>query len=210
MVTSFASNAARLQTLAAVAKETGRKLCVAGRSLDRIIRVAKATGYLKDFPEPIDWDAAMRLPRDKVLVIATGGQGEERAALARVAEGTHPIQLDAGDTVIFSSKQIPGNEVAIGRDHEPARRQGHRDGDRAAGARPRFGPPRSPRTRADVQVDPARSADPGPRRNAPHDGAGALRAGGRHPAVAGAEGRRHRPPCSRQAGRRSATRRSGG
>ncbi|WP_298673482.1 ribonuclease J [uncultured Sphingomonas sp.] len=115
LVTSFASNAARLATLGRVAKETGRKLCVTGRSLDRIIRVAKSCGYLRDFPETIDPDTAMRLPRDGVLIVATGGQGEARAALSRVAEGSHPISLDAGDTVIFSSKQIPGNEVAIGR-----------------------------------------------------------------------------------------------
>ena len=115
LVTSFASNAARIATLGKVAEETGRKLAVAGRSLDRIIRVAQATGYLKDLPNLIDAETAMRLPRNKVLVIATGGQGEPRAALARVAEGTHPIKLDEGDTVIFSSKQIPGNEVAIGR-----------------------------------------------------------------------------------------------
>lgn len=115
LVTSFASNAARVATLGEVAKESGRKLCVTGRSLDRIIRVAQSCGYLKGFPETIDPDAAMRLPRDQVLIVATGGQGESRAALARIAEGTHPIALDAGDTVIFSSKQIPGNEVAIGR-----------------------------------------------------------------------------------------------
>jgi ribonuclease J len=115
VVTTFASNAARVATLGEVAKETGRKLCVTGRSLDRIIRVAKACGYLKHFPETIDADTAMRLPRDKVLIVATGGQGEARAALARIAEGTHPVSLEAGDTVIFSSKQIPGNEVAIGR-----------------------------------------------------------------------------------------------
>lgn len=117
LVTTFASNAARLQTLGEVAKETGRKLCVTGRSLDRIIRVAKSCGYLRDFPETVDVDTAMRLPRDRVLIVATGGQGEARAALSRIAEGTHPISLDAGDTVIFSSKQIPGNEVAIGRIH---------------------------------------------------------------------------------------------
>lgn len=115
LVTTFASNAARLATLGAVAKETGRKLCVTGRSLDRIMKVAKACGYLKDFPETVDPETAMRLPRNRLLVVATGGQGEPRAALARVAEGTHPIKLEAGDTVIFSSKQIPGNEVAIGR-----------------------------------------------------------------------------------------------
>ncbi|MES3081673.1 ribonuclease J [Sphingomonas faeni] len=115
MITSFASNAARLHTFGEVAKETGRKLCVTGRSLDRIIKVARATGYLKDFPDTISPDEAIRLPKNKVLIIATGGQGEERAALARVANGQHTVTLDADDTVIFSSKQIPGNEVQIGR-----------------------------------------------------------------------------------------------
>lgn len=115
MITSFASNAARLHTFGEVAKETGRKLCVTGRSLDRIIKVARATGYLKDFPDTISPDEAMRLPKNKLLIIATGGQGEERAALARVANGQHTITLEADDTVIFSSKQIPGNEVQIGR-----------------------------------------------------------------------------------------------
>ena len=115
LVTTFASNAGRLHTLGQVARETGRKLCVTGRSLDRILKVAQASGYLTDFPDTIDPDTAMRLPRNKVLIVATGGQGEPRAALARVAEGTHPIKLESGDTVIFSSKQIPGNEVAIGR-----------------------------------------------------------------------------------------------
>jgi ribonuclease J len=115
LVTTFASNAARVQTLGEVARDTNRQLCVAGRSLDRIIKVAKASGYLKDFPETIDFDAAMRLaPRD-VMIIATGGQGESRAALARVAFDSHQIKLSEGDTVVFSSKQIPGNEMAIGR-----------------------------------------------------------------------------------------------
>ena len=115
LVTTFASNAARVQTLGEVARDTGRKLCVAGRSLDRIIKVAKATGYLKDFPETIDFDEAMRLPPREVMIIATGGQGEARAALARVAFDSHQIKLSEGDTVVFSSKQIPGNEMAIGR-----------------------------------------------------------------------------------------------
>lgn len=115
LVTTFASNAARLQTLGEVAVATGRRLCVAGRSLDRIISTAKAAGYLKDFPPTVDWDDVMDLPRDEVMIIATGGQGEARAALARIAFDSHPIKLSAGDTVIFSSKQIPGNEIAIGR-----------------------------------------------------------------------------------------------
>jgi len=115
IVTTFASNAARLKTLGEVAKASGRTLCVAGRSLDRILGVARSVGYLKDFPPTVDFDEAMRLPRDKVMVIATGGQGEPRAALARMASDGHQIKLEAGDTVVFSSKQIPGNEVAIGR-----------------------------------------------------------------------------------------------
>jgi ribonuclease J len=115
VVTTFASNAARLQTIGRVANETGRKVCMAGRSLDRIVRVAKSTGYLLDFPEIVGFDEVMRLPRKEVLIMATGGQGEQRAALGRIALGNHDIKLTEGDTVIFSSKIIPGNEAAIGR-----------------------------------------------------------------------------------------------
>ncbi len=115
VVTTFASNAARLHTLGRVARATNRRLCVAGRSLDRILRVAHSTGYLKDFPETIDFDTAMSLPRKDVLIVATGGQGEQRAALARIAFGEHKIKLQEDDTVVFSSRQIPGNELAIGR-----------------------------------------------------------------------------------------------
>lgn len=115
VVTTFASNVARLQTLGEVARSSDRELCVAGRSLDRIIATAKASGYLKDFPEIIDVAKAMDLPRGKVMIVATGGQGEARAALARIADKNHPVSLEAGDVVLFSSRQIPGNEVAIGR-----------------------------------------------------------------------------------------------
>ncbi|HEY8591240.1 MAG TPA: ribonuclease J [Sphingomicrobium sp.] len=115
LVTTFASNAARLETIGRVAEEAGRKVCVAGRSLDRILRVAQSTGYLRDFPPPISFDEAMRLPKSEVLVIATGGQGEPRAALGRIASGNHDLKLGRDDTVIFSSRIIPGNEVAIGR-----------------------------------------------------------------------------------------------
>jgi ribonuclease J len=115
LVTTFASNAARLQTIGRVATESGRRVCIAGRSLERILRVAQATGYLLDFPTPIRFDEAMQLPKNEVLIIATGGQGEPRAALGRVAFGTHELKLTAGDTVIFSSRIIPGNEIAIGR-----------------------------------------------------------------------------------------------
>jgi ribonuclease J len=115
LVTTFASNAARLQTIGRVARETGREVCIAGRSLERILRVAQATGYLKDFPPPVGFDEAMRLPKSEVLIIATGGQGEPRAALGRIAGGTHDLKLSENDTVIFSSRIIPGNEIAIGR-----------------------------------------------------------------------------------------------
>ena len=115
LVTTFASNAARLKTLGHVAQDTGRQVCIAGRSLDRILRVSKSVGYLTDFPEVIDFDDAMKLPKREVMIIATGGQGESRAALARIAFDQHKLKLDRGDLVVFSSKQIPGNEIAIGR-----------------------------------------------------------------------------------------------
>ncbi|MGE0775780.1 MAG: ribonuclease J [Sphingomonadaceae bacterium] len=115
VVTTFASNAARLQTLGRVAQDCGRTLCVAGRSIERIVKAAKSVGYLVDFPDTVDFDTAMRLPRDKVMILATGGQGESRAALSRIAFETHQIKLTDGDMVLFSSRQIPGNEVAIGR-----------------------------------------------------------------------------------------------
>lgn len=115
VVTTFASNVARLHTLGEVARETGRQICVAGRSLDRIIEVAQDNGYLEDFPTPVNFETAMGLPRGEVLIIATGGQGEPRAALGRMAEKSHPIELTAGDVVLFSSRQIPGNEIPIGK-----------------------------------------------------------------------------------------------
>ncbi|MGA9583667.1 MAG: ribonuclease J [Allosphingosinicella sp.] len=115
LVTTFASNAARLSTLGKVAQDTGRQVCVAGRSLDRILRVARSVGYLTDFPETIDFETAMSLPKRDVMIIGTGGQGESRAALARIAFDQHRIKLSEGDLVVFSSKQIPGNEIAIGR-----------------------------------------------------------------------------------------------
>lgn len=115
VVTTFASNVARLQTLGEVAEATGRQLCVAGRSLDRIIRVAKSCGYLKNLPDLVHIDDAMDIPRGELLVLATGGQGEPRAALARIAGEQHPVRLEKGDVVLFSSRQIPGNELAIGR-----------------------------------------------------------------------------------------------
>lgn len=115
VVTTFASNAMRLKIIGDVARACGRRLVTAGRALDRIIQIAKDCGYLTDFPETVSWDEAMKMPPEKILVMATGTQGEPRAALARMAEGNHPIRLSEGDLVIFSSRQIPGNELKIGR-----------------------------------------------------------------------------------------------
>ena len=116
VVTTFASNAARLHTLGQVAKDTGRKLVVVGRSLERILKVARSVGYLQDFPETLSFEAAEKTPPQELLIICTGAQGEPQAALSRIAEGVHPfIKLAAGDLVVYSSKQIPGNEMAIGR-----------------------------------------------------------------------------------------------
>ncbi len=115
VVTTFASNVTRLHTLAEVARVTGRQLVVAGRSLERMIAVARATGYLKDFPETLSFEAAADARPETLLIIVTGTQGEPQAALARMAEGAHPIRLEPGDLVIYSSRHIPGNELAIGR-----------------------------------------------------------------------------------------------
>ena len=114
VVTTFASNAARLATLGDVARDTGRELVVAGRSLDRILKVAQAVGYLRDMPPILSFDAAQSIDPSKLLIVATGAQGEPRAALSRMATGDHPLKLERGDLVIYSSKQIPGNETGIG------------------------------------------------------------------------------------------------
>jgi len=115
LVTTFASNAARLHTLGQVAIETGRQVCVVGRSMDRILGVARSTGYLKDFPPILSFDAAARLDPAKLMIICTGAQGEPAAALSRIASGSHQhLKLERGDCVIYSSKEIPGNELSIG------------------------------------------------------------------------------------------------
>jgi ribonuclease J len=112
----FASNIARVQTVAEVAHAHGRAVGLVGRSLWRMTEAARATGYLRDLPPFVREDEAMLLPRDKVALICTGSQGEPRAALSRIARDDHPnITLDSGDTLIFSSRIIPGNEVPIGR-----------------------------------------------------------------------------------------------
>ncbi len=113
-VTTFASNAGRLDSIARAAVANGRNVVLAGRAMHRIVRAAKATGYLKDFPETVSEDESGYLPAEKTLILCTGSQAEPRAALARMAEDSHPhIAMGEGDTVIFSSKIIPGNERSI-------------------------------------------------------------------------------------------------
>ncbi len=116
VVTTFASNVARLATLGEIARACGRRLAVAGRSLERMIEVARQTGYLHDFPDPLPLELAANARPETLLIVSTGTQGEPQAALARMADGTHPfIRLERGDLVVYSSRSIPGNEVAIGR-----------------------------------------------------------------------------------------------
>ena len=115
-VTLFSSNVGRIQAIADAAKMTGRSLVVAGRALHRMIAVAIETGHLsKDFRSH-DQDHFQHLAPEKALLLCTGSQGEPRAALARIADNEHPmIKLTPRDTVIFSSRTIPGNEKVVGR-----------------------------------------------------------------------------------------------
>src|SRR5688572_19430150 len=114
-VTGFASNVARLDTIARAAKAHGRRIALVGRSMQKMVSAARETGYLKDFPPVLDETEIADMPAHKVLYLCTGSQGEPRAALARIAADNHPhVSLAEGDTVIFSSRVIPGNELGIG------------------------------------------------------------------------------------------------
>ena len=113
-VTSFASNVARLETIAIAAQKHGRKVALVGRAMHKITDAARQTGYLKNFPSLIDEEEAAQLPPNRVLYLVTGSQGEPRAALNRIADNNHPnVSLGKGDAVIFSSRVIPGNEIGI-------------------------------------------------------------------------------------------------
>jgi ribonuclease J len=114
-VTTFASNVARIKAVADAAKAADREVVVVGRAMERVVQVARETGYLdgvQNFRSP---EVYGHLPQDKVLALCTGSQGEARAALARISNDDHPeITLNRGDSVIFSSRTIPGNEKAVG------------------------------------------------------------------------------------------------
>ncbi len=124
-VTSFASNITRIETCVRAAQANDRHVALVGRSLWKLTEIARECGYLADCPDFLEARDIAHLPRDKVLMVVTGSQGEARAALARIAAGDHPdIGLEAGDTVIFSSREIPGNERAIGRVQNALARRG--------------------------------------------------------------------------------------
>jgi ribonuclease J len=125
VLTSFSSNIARLETAMVAAAAAGREVFVVGRSMRRMIEAAKQVGYLKDIPPIRDEREADAMPRERVLYLCTGSQGEARSALVRVAAGQHPrLSLDPGDTVIFSAKIIPGNERTLFNLHNQLVRQG--------------------------------------------------------------------------------------
>lgn len=115
VVTTFSSNIARLETILYAARDAGRSVAIAGKSIWRMVHAAQSAGYLSDVPEFLTDSQGMELPRNKVLFICTGCQGEARAALSKIARGEHPaIRLSPRDTVIFSSRTIPGNEAQVG------------------------------------------------------------------------------------------------
>lgn len=114
-VTAFASNVARLETVAMAARDAGRSVALVGRSMRRITAAAKGAGYLKDIPSFVPEEAAGDLPRDHAVYLCTGSQGEQGSALARIASGEHRgAPMEPGDLVIFSSRVIPGNEKKVG------------------------------------------------------------------------------------------------
>jgi ribonuclease J len=116
--TTFASNVARLRTLALAARDAGRSVVVAGRAMRRMIEMAVKAGQITDFPSVVPEDRIKDIPAENLFYLVTGSQGEGRAALARISAGTHPtVKLKEGDTVLFSSKNIPGNEAGIFRMH---------------------------------------------------------------------------------------------
>ncbi|WDM85536.1 ribonuclease J [Ehrlichia sp. JZT12] len=113
-ISLFASNIARINTIAKVSAKLDRKIAILGKSLIRIIHVAQDSGYLEDIPEFIDINQANKLPRNQILLLCTGCQGERLAATAKLANNSHLLtKLEHGDTIIFSSKIIPGNEKRI-------------------------------------------------------------------------------------------------
>ena len=113
-IAAFASNVARMETALKAAEANDRRVCLVGRSMHRMAAAAKHVGLMQTSQPFVDEEDAAHFPKDKILYLCTGSQGEPRAALSRIAEGTHRnVQLSRGDSAIFSSRVIPGNEIGI-------------------------------------------------------------------------------------------------
>ncbi len=118
VVTSFASNVARMETIFYCAEKIGREISLVGRSMNRIFKAARQCGYLEKVKEPIDARDVKKIPREKIVLLCTGSQGEPNGAMMRIANDIHPdIAIEKEDTVIFSSKIIPGNEKKLFKMH---------------------------------------------------------------------------------------------
>ena len=118
IVTSFASNVARMETIFYCAEKTGREISLVGRSMHRIFKAARQCGYLDKVKEPVDPRDAKKIPREKIVLLCTGSQGEPNGAMMRITSDIHPdIAIEKEDTVIFSSKIIPGNEKKLFKMH---------------------------------------------------------------------------------------------
>ena len=114
IVTSFASNVARMETIFFCAEKTKRQISLVGRSMHRIFKAAKKCGYLSNVIKPLDPRDAKKFPRDKIIYLCTGSQGEPLGAMTRISKNIHPdVIIEKNDTVIFSSKIIPGNEKKL-------------------------------------------------------------------------------------------------
>ncbi len=125
IVTSFASNVARMETIFYCAEKTNRQISLVGRSMHRIYKAARQCGYLKNVKEPIDPREAKNISREKIVYLCTGSQGEPMGAMMRISGYTHPdVFIEEGDTVIFSSKIIPGNEKKLYKLHNQLIRDG--------------------------------------------------------------------------------------
>ncbi len=113
-VTTFSSNVGRIRAIMQAAEECGRQVIVLGRSIKRVIDVATELGYLDGLPPPLAEEDFQHVPRENLVIICTGSQGEPRAALAKLArDEMRSVSLSPGDTVVYSSRVIPGNEKAI-------------------------------------------------------------------------------------------------
>ncbi len=125
IVTSFASNVARMESIFYCAEKLGRQISLVGRSMHRIYKAARECGYLKDVIEPIDPRDAKKISREKIIYLCTGSQGEPMGAMMRIATYVHPdVYIEKDDTVIFSSKIIPGNEKKLSKLHNSLVREG--------------------------------------------------------------------------------------